>query len=225
MPATIPTDISMAILSPFSIVFLPSVFIIAFTPHDCFFPFHPSPHSCSKFTASFITSLAAGAHLLSDSLYYFSWGFALLSALLECLYKESSSYRNLATSVAWFRAIAVSKKPSASTAIQTLLPLFFPLSNCWITQINKLNCTSITKYSSSSGLPHFWHTGFGSEIRKQHTHWLKEGSGKISGNVFNRGIHKMRSPEERPIQVCRFWHVSSFWVTPTLFLNKLNESA
>lgn len=50
----------------------------------------------------------------------------------------------------------------------------FSLSNCWMTQINKLNCTSITKYSSSSGFPHFWHTGFGSKSENNTlTDWKK----------------------------------------------------
>lgn len=219
----------MAILSPLKAVFSPSLFILCCHPTQAFsFPsFHPDPEDRSLPSTLFWIHwflyrlpYSCGTSAFRSTLQFFPKALPYFQHCWSACAMRAAATGTSSPSVAWFGAIAGSKKILTSTAIQILLLPFFLFQTAvkWHKQVKLHQYCQKNRSTTLDALFLVQWSWFrkmeNNTLSERRFFWGKKNK-SISGNVFNRAL-KMRSPEERPIQVCRFWH--SFWVTPTVFL-------
>lgn len=211
----------MAIVRPLSALFLPSLFIICCHPHTIVFSF---PSFCALLHDH---GLPPSALLQIHCFHYHfpcSWGTSALRYTLQfflglCLalsiagmpvqgkqqLQESRHHLQLDS-----EPLQEARNPQLQQQSKSYYHWFFSfqlLLNDTNKQV-KLH-QYYQKQVSNSGYPFLAHWVW---FRKQKTkHSLIERRfWKNQWQCLQQGTQKVRSPEERPIQVCRFWHISSF---------------
>lgn len=211
----------MAIESPPSAQFLPSLFIVCCHPPTIVFFFlsillHSPPRSqiaairpAPNSPLPLSLPLQLG-HICSQIHFtIFPEALPCSQTLLECLCKESSSYRNLATICGLIQSHCRQQETLGFNCNPN--PITAGFSSCKLLLNDTNKQVKLHQYYqkqvSNSG---YLISGTLGLVQKT-THLLPERrSWKNRWQCLQQGTRKMRSPEERPIQVCRFWHISSF---------------